>query len=57
MIKTELTLTQKLFLCAMDSMTYAVNVITTNGAVGLFGITAIAVCSITDTPPDYYGMY
>lgn len=51
MIKTELTPTQKLFRSAMASMTSAVNVITTNGAAGRCGITATAVCSITDTPP------
>lgn len=49
--KIELTPTQKLFRSAMASMTAAVNVITTNGKAGRCGITATAVCSITDTPP------
>ncbi len=48
---TELNPTQKAFRNAMASMAAAVNVVTTNGKAGRCGITATAVCSITDTPP------
>lgn len=36
---------------AMAHLSAAVNVITTAGALGRCGITASAVCSVTDTPP------
>lgn len=36
---------------AMSLLTTAVNVITTEGAAGMHGFTASAVCSVTDTPP------
>ncbi|AEA60179.1 4-hydroxyphenylacetate 3-monooxygenase, reductase component [Burkholderia gladioli] len=36
---------------AMAHLCAAVNVITTNGPAGRCGITASAVCSVTDTPP------
>ena len=36
---------------AMSLLTTAVNVVTTEGASGLHGLTATAVCSVTDTPP------
>lgn len=36
---------------AMAALSAAVNVITTNGPAGKCGITATAVCSVTDTPP------
>lgn len=36
---------------AMSLLTTAVNVITTQGAAGMHGFTASAVCSVTDTPP------
>lgn len=36
---------------AMSWLTTAVNVITTQGAAGMHGFTASAVCSVTDTPP------
>lgn len=36
---------------AMSSLSAAVNVITTEGDAGRCGITATAVCSVTDTPP------
>ena len=36
---------------AMASLAAAVNVITTDGPQGRCGITASAVCSVTDTPP------
>lgn len=51
MTMIELTPTQKAFRNSMASMAAAVNVITTNGKSGRCGITATAVCSITDTPP------
>lgn len=35
----------------MALLTGAVNVITTDGPAGLAGVTASAVCSVTDTPP------
>ena len=37
---------------AMASLSAAVNIITTEGAAGQCGITATAVCSVTDTPPS-----
>ncbi|OTA18493.1 4-hydroxyphenylacetate 3-monooxygenase, reductase component [Xenorhabdus vietnamensis] len=36
---------------AMASLSAAVNIITTDGPAGRCGITATAVCSVTDTPP------
>lgn len=51
MKNTELNPTQKAFRNAMASMAASVNVVTTNGKAGRCGITATAVCSITDTPP------
>lgn len=36
---------------AMASLSAAVNIVTTNGAAGRCGITATAVCSVTDSPP------
>ncbi|CDL83625.1 4-hydroxyphenylacetate 3-monooxygenase, reductase component [Xenorhabdus szentirmaii] len=36
---------------AMANLSAAVNIITTNGIAGRYGITATAVCSVTDTPP------
>ncbi|MBD2811119.1 4-hydroxyphenylacetate 3-monooxygenase, reductase component [Xenorhabdus sp. Vera] len=36
---------------AMASLSAAVNIITTDGPAGRRGITATAVCSVTDTPP------
>lgn len=36
---------------AMSRLSTAVNVITTDGAAGLAGVTASAVCSVTDDPP------
>ncbi len=36
---------------AMSLLAAAVNVITTKGAAGLYGFTASAVCSVTDSPP------
>lgn len=36
---------------AMASLSAAVNVVTSDGRAGRCGITATAVCSITDTPP------
>lgn len=36
---------------AMASLPAAVNIITTQGSAGRCGITATAVCSVTDTPP------
>lgn len=37
---------------AMASLSAAVNIVTTNGPAGRCGITATAVCSVTDTPPS-----
>lgn len=42
---------RKSFRQAMSHLTAAVNVITTDGPFGRCGITASAVCSVTDTPP------
>ncbi len=51
MKKAELSLLQKQFRDAMSCMASATTVVTTNGPAGQGGITATAVCSITDTPP------
>lgn len=40
-----------LFRDAMASLPAAVNIVTTDGPTGRCGITATAVCSVTDTPP------
>ena len=37
---------------AMASLSAAVNIVTTSGDAGQCGITATAVCSVTDTPPS-----
>ena len=37
---------------AMASLSAAVNIVTTSGPAGRCGITATAVCSVTDTPPS-----
>ena len=37
---------------AMASLSAAVNIVTTEGEAGRCGITATAVCSVTDTPPS-----
>ena len=37
---------------AMASLSAAVNIVTTSGKAGQCGITATAVCSVTDTPPS-----
>lgn len=37
---------------AMASLSAAVNIVTTDGEAGRCGITATAVCSVTDTPPS-----
>lgn len=42
---------QECFRKAMSRLSAAVNIITTDGAAGRHGITASAVCSVTDTPP------
>ncbi len=42
---------QLAFRNAMAHMSAAVNIITTDGTAGRCGITATAVCSVTDTPP------
>ncbi|MDQ1183728.1 MULTISPECIES: flavin reductase [Agrobacterium] len=41
----------KLFRSAMSRLGAAVNIITTDGPAGRHGMTASAVCSVTDTPP------
>jgi flavin reductase (NADH) len=40
-----------LFRDAMANLPAAVNIVTTSGEAGRCGITATAVCSVTDTPP------
>ncbi len=40
-----------LFRDAMANLPAAVNIVTTSGKAGRCGITATAVCSVTDTPP------
>lgn len=51
MNKPTLTPIQYQFRDAMASLSAAVNIITTNGTAGKCGLTATAVCSITDSPP------
>ncbi|MGM3422186.1 4-hydroxyphenylacetate 3-monooxygenase, reductase component [Pseudomonas oryzihabitans] len=46
-----LTPVQQAFRNAMAALSAAVNVITTDGPGGRCGITATAVCSVTDSPP------
>ena len=46
-----MTTSRQEFRDAMASLGAAVNIITTDGAAGLGGITATAVCSVTDDPP------
>lgn len=42
---------QQLFRSAMSRLSAAVNVIATDGEAGLYGMTASAVCSVSDDPP------
>lgn len=49
MIKDVIEATE--FRNAMSSLTTAVSVVTTQGPSGVYGFTASAVCSVTDTPP------
>jgi len=42
---------QQAFRDAMSRLGAAVNIITTDGPAGRHGLTASAVCSVTDTPP------
>lgn len=51
MNKPLITPIQQQFRDSMASMSAAVNIITTNGSAGKCGLTATAVCSITDSPP------
>jgi flavin reductase len=46
-----MTTSRQEFRDAMARLGAAVNIITTDGAAGLGGITATAVCSVTDDPP------
>lgn len=46
-----LTPIQQHFRDAMAKLAAGVNIITTNGKAGRCGLTATAVCSVTDTPP------
>ncbi|GJJ80017.1 4-hydroxyphenylacetate 3-monooxygenase, reductase component [Pasteurella canis] len=46
-----LTPIQQNFRNSMAKLAAGVNIITTNGPAGKCGITATAVCSVTDTPP------
>jgi flavin reductase (NADH) len=48
---TELTATQLAFRNAMAHLPAAVCIITTDGDAGRCGLTASAVCSVTDSPP------
>jgi flavin reductase len=45
------TVTQQQFRDAMSRLGAAVNIVTTDGPAGRHGLTASAVCSVTDTPP------
>ncbi len=46
-----MTIDKSEFRSAMSRLGAAVNVITTDGPAGRHGLTASAVCSVTDTPP------
>jgi flavin reductase len=46
-----MSVTQQAFRAAMSHLAAAVNIITTDGAAGRGGMTASAVCSVTDSPP------
>jgi flavin reductase len=46
-----MSVTQQAFRAAMSHLAAAVNVITTEGEAGRGGMTASAVCSVTDAPP------
>ncbi|WP_028311659.1 flavin reductase [Derxia gummosa] len=48
---SDLTLEPRAFRDAMSRLAGAVNVITTDGAAGRAGLTATAVCSVSDAPP------
>lgn len=48
---TELTQVQGQFRSAMSQLSASVNVITTSGPHGQVGLTATAVCSVSDSPP------
>ena len=48
---TTLSKSQREFRNAMAHLPAAVSIITTNGSAGRCGITASAVCSVTDSPP------
>jgi flavin reductase len=45
------TVDQRAFRDAMSRLGAAVNIVTTDGPAGRHGLTASAVCSVTDTPP------
>lgn len=42
---------------ALSLLSAAVNIITTDGPHGRFGLTASAVCSVTDAPPHHTGLH
>ena len=46
--------TKRRFRDAMACLPAAVNIITTDGPSGRCGITASAVCSVTDEPPTFF---
>lgn len=46
---------QKIFRNALAMLPAGVSIITTNGPAGRSGLTASAVCSVTDTPPTVLG--
>ncbi|MFC3127700.1 flavin reductase [Pseudoroseomonas globiformis] len=46
-----MSVTQQAFRAAMSHLAAAVNIITTDGVAGRGGMTASAVCSVTDAPP------
>lgn len=47
----EISAAQRAFREGMSRLGAAVNVITTDGPAGRYGMTATAVCSVTDSPP------
>lgn len=53
----ELSRTRADFREGMSRLGAAVNLITTDGPAGRHGITASAVCSVTDAPADLAGLH
>ncbi|MDV2438957.1 flavin reductase [Acinetobacter gerneri] len=51
MDKNDFQIDGKKFREAMSNLSAAVNIVTTNGPLGIAGFTASAICSVSDSPP------